>query len=69
MTDDQRQRIKPAMDAYEFYLENGVSTFTSEHINAVAKVRKELKMTASVCRGCLGEIVEYMKVIYELYKV
>lgn len=68
MNDDQKQRIAEAMEAYQLYEKDGISRFKSTHIDAVAKVRKELGMTVSVCRGCLDEVVEYMKAIYEIYK-
>lgn len=68
MTDAQKERIKEAMEAYLYYEQHGISQYKSTHIQSVGKVRKELGMTVSVCKGCLGEIHEYMKVIYELYK-
>lgn len=68
MNDDQKARIENAMDAYELYTQTYVSTFTSSHIDAVAKVRKELGMQVSVCRGCIDDIAEYFRIIYEIYK-
>lgn len=68
MTEEQRKSISEAMDAYLFYEQHGISQYKSIHIQAVAKVRRELGMTVSVCKGCLDEVHQYMKVIYELYK-
>ena len=68
MNDDQKQRVSEAMQAYEFYEQYGISQYKSIHIQSVGKVRKELGLTVSVCKGCLDEVHQYMKVIYALYK-
>ena len=68
MTEQQRIDIASAMQAYELYEQTGISTFTSTQLHSVAKVRKSMGMRVSVCRGCLDEVVQYVKEIYELYK-
>lgn len=66
LTAEQRERIRPAMEEYEFYVNVQVFKATSEQLNQVLKMRQEIGIPygGTPCANCNPDI---FKGLYKIY--